>query len=1169
MSNDKFNDLELDLELNANDNDDLELYDPVLDLEMDDSESDDLLENLDEYDDLGFGGDNLNLDDDLNLDDGLTLGDVDLSDLELDDDLLDIDHGVNDIEKELNIDDTDDLDNDALDLGLDLSDLIIEDNGDLLSLPGELLGTDDLVLKGDLDSAINAEDDFLDENLSRDLIEKRLKQRNKPDAKIDAFLEMQKYAQEFEAGYITYFAGAIPVSHKLRLEDIIKSVNPTFSSHALGELVTDILTYFEQRLSAGLKEGDSSKIITPEDILDIKKSEILGIPVMDDVEISELTTSTFDINMLISLLTRAETRIRESVEIVIKNTDKKKSLESKLLETYFSDIGNVIGNLNYIIGEMEYDEDLLENDVTFVDSINLSENTFVCGACGETSKCEVPFYTNVTFPEDRGTTVKLYSVFGMNSCDSCTCNNILEKGEMSEIHKAHRENKGNILRNLESFHLNRDASGNRTDDFSYTKYLAPIRVLKNRVPGLFTESESRDVVTEQTTDEVKTNLAVQRYLDLLKFFKNKTEEPTVLETIKSKKEVDNLQSSLVKVKPVIVDEDNLNYTNDVTENKVLDNAYKHELLAKLICSILNRDYNENKENAINSFLHHICTTPNVKYLLHSNHAILRGAKMSGSLIKDLSKLEGDKLVAYSADILTSLLPETRIDLTKLNKSHLLSILREEYGKVDARIEEYNEKRISIIQSLNDNINNYAYLPISALKIDKDIKLDLLQDDDFRYIVDIITNRMIINSMSEEFFYTWLPSVSPSATREIDADKATRDSIYVKLENLLSSDKLKYKIPKGEMVEGIYPDSRVMTCLELLLKLQNDLSTDEFRAIVTCNEIINSPVLTTFKELGCLENVESFVISTVNKYGKTDLGRLQYYLEPLGFSKEEIAKAYSHKYININFNRIIAKEPGDTVESYLNKYIDVEGKYIKRSGDIDELKAKLINLGFEKEEVDTYVTDNWNKCKELDLNLDVKPKVGDNLPNYLLHYKEVQSRVEKNSDNWSKYEYVPYENKLEEMIYNKDMRLDSLFVVALSAVEGSSVKNPGASYGMITMFNSLIQHYDSSKIIINLGFSPELVNGLVNNIPKQNHLNLDYSSFRQDIRVLSYVYDDLKINDILKGTDNVESRISKLLNDYKDSLPDYLEYLPDSERDFVDNFRLSRNFSPANIVLLED
>ena len=156
-----------------------------------------------------------------------------------------------------------------------------------------------------------------------------------------------------------------------------------------------------------------------------------------------------------------------------------------------------------------------------------------------------------------------------------------------------------------------------------------------------------------------------------------------------------------------------------------------------------------------------------------------------------------------------------------------------------------------------------------------------------------------------------------------------------------------------------------------------------------------------------------------------------------------------------------------------------------------------------------------------------------------------------------------------MIYNKDMRLDSLFVVALSAVEGSSVKNPGASYGMITMFNSLIQHYDSSKIIINLGFSPELVNGLVNNIPKQNHLNLDYSSFRQDIRVLSYVYDDLKINDILKGTDNVESRISKLLNDYKDSLPDYLEYLPDSERDFVDNFRLSRNFSPANIVLLED
>ena len=57
-----------------------------------------------------------------------------------------------------------------------------------------------------------------------------------------------------------------------------------------------------------------------------------------------------------------------------------------------------------------------------------------------------------------------------------------------------------------------------------------------------------------------------------------------------------------------------------------------------------------------------------------------------------------------------------------------------------------------------------------------------------------------------------------------------------MQNLLSSDKLKYKIPKGEMIEGIYPDSRVMTCLELLLKLQNDLSTDEFSHRLVINLI---------------------------------------------------------------------------------------------------------------------------------------------------------------------------------------------------------------------------------------------------------------------------------------------------------------------------------------------
>lgn len=1133
------------------------------------------INNLDTLIDLeDFGNDDLLVD--FNLDD--TLGDVDLGDLGIDDDLIEVDHELElednddlnmDINEDLPIVPNINLEQDDLDMELDLTDLIIGDNGDLLSLPGELLGTDEDNFRGDLDSAINAEDDSVDESVSRDLIEKRLKQRNKPDAKIDAFLAMQKYAQEFEAGYVSYFAGSIPVSNRLRLEDIIKSVNPTFNSPILGEMVIDILTYFERRLRAALTENDSSKMIKPEGILDLHMSEILGRPVPTDVEVSELSSDTFDINMLLSLLRRAETRIKESVEIYVKNTDRKKSLESKLLDTYFSDIGNIIQNLNYIIGEMEHDEDFLENDVVFVNSINLAEKTFVCGECGETSTYDLPFYTNVTFPEDKGTTIKLYSVFGINACSSCTCNNMLAVPEMSDIHKAHRENKGTILRDLESFHLNRDASGNRTDDFSYTKYLAPLRTLKNRVPGLFTESISKDIIIEKDTEDIKTNLAVQRYLGLLKFFKNKTEEPVVLETIKTKKELDNLQDSLVKLEPIVLHEDSLSYNTSVVENEILDNAYKHEVLAKLICSVLNRDYNENKENALNSFLYHICSTPNVKYLMHSNHALLRGGKMSGSLIKDLSKLDGDKLVAYSADILTSLLPEERIDLTKLTKSHLLSVMREEYAKLDERIEEYEQKRISTIQSLKNNINNYAYLTISAMKIDKDVKLDLLQDDDFRYITDIITNRMIINSMSEEFFYTWLPTISASATREIDATKATRDSIYKKLENLLSSDKLKFRIPKGAIIEGVYPDSRIMTCLELLLKLQNDLYTDEFRAIVTCNELINSPVLNTFEELRCMENVESFVLATVNKYGKTDLGRLQYYLSSVGFSKEEVSKAYSNKYININFSKLIARDLNDTVESYLDKYIDVEGTYVKRCGDIEEFKAKLINLGFDGNEVESYITANWSKCKDLDLNLDIKPRSEDNLPNYLLYYKEVQSRVEKNNDNWSKYEYVAYDNKLADMLYSNDMRLDSLFVVALSAVEGSSVKNPGASYGMITMFNTLIHSYDSTKLMATLGYSSELVNGLINSIPKYNHLKLDYSGFKQDIRVLSYVYDDLRINDILKGSDNVESRISKLLNEYKDSLPDYLEYLPQSERDFVDNFRLSRNFNPANIVLLED
>ena len=1084
----------------------------------------------------------------------------------------------------------DPLEGDVGEIDLDVDSIQVEDgsaiggiveDGVLVALPDALRETEDLEgldLEDDIDALLDEEEREANKEALQEAINKRLKSRKAKGAKEKALEKVLASNTKFYDNYQAYFNAIEPVSSYSRTEDSIKSCKIQFTDPFLEEKAYLIVDNFSKSLPKYIRAGRDFDAKTMVDTF--PAINISGNPDDRGYVLKDKISDIENYNALVDLLSIIERSIRETEDTFKKNQRNKKSLEQTNLDTFFPFVKDISKMRDEILELAQEPEDLLE-ETTFVEKIDLTNNTYVCGYCGEENTTKIPFYTNIFFPIDSGDKVSVSSVYGMNRCEHCESINLMSVEEMDGLRIVHENGKTEYYRSLEQFHLTRSALGNRTEDFGFTEYRASDNAVKNRLPGLFETTEIIEDIEEENYDPGELTQAIERYLGLLKYFKGRDKTSGIVESVaKDKQDETVLKLDTVVFEEVPLNEDGTGKPVIKINNNVADEAYKYETLAKLLTTILNRDYNLIKQNAINSLVSHLGSTRMSKYLRYSNHVQLKCAKLTAPLIKDLANATGDQLLASATDILSSFLLEEPIKLVGLEKPHILSILREEFSKIDNRIEEYRTKRLEILTDIKSNIDSYSYLTISSIRVDEEIYLDLMQDPDIRFLVDIITNRMIITFLCEDFFYTWYPPISDSHAREIRNMASNRGDIVSAVEKVLTTKideslKGRFKTSKiktdsgvkvlTKIEEGLYTDPVTVSVLEHVLKLQSDLAVDEYRAITTLKEILDNKDSLVFKEIEALLVFKEEIDEIVSRCGKGDLGRIKYYLKPLGFSDKEIEAVYSPSLNNLQFQRIIKRENNEPLESYIQKYKEAEGDYVRNSGDKDRLKAYLISIGFEVKDVDDYVDSNWDKYKTLDLNLQIK-RLGESHPSsYLQRYMEVQDKVEKEKrDNWSRFEYTKYKPEFLIKLTDKGVALDAIFVKANATVESELMHNPNTFFGMLTTLNSICRWCNTKEMLTILKYDEELVNGLINSIPKENFYANNFEGFRDDSRILSYVYDNTMVNSAISESDSTESKISRLLHYYKDDLMDYVEYLPIEDKKFIDNFRYSRSFDPGKI-----
>lgn len=1085
----------------------------------------------------------------------------------------------------------DPLEEDTGEVDLDVGDILEDNNnpfvggevedGELVALPEGLRDTvelEGLDLEDDIDALLDEDEREANKDALQEAINKRLKGRRATRAKEKALEKVLASNTSFYDNYQAYFNAIEPVSSCARTEDSIRSCGIKFTDPFLEEKAYMIVDNFSKSLPKYIRAGRDFDAKTMVDTC--PAMAITGMEEDRGYTIKDKISDIENYNALVDLLAIIERSIRETEDTFKKNQRNKKSLEQTNLDTFFPFVKDISKMRDEIL-DMAQDEELLLEETTFVEKIDLTNNTYVCGYCGKENPTKIPFYTNIFFPIDSGDKVSVSSVFGMNKCEECESINLMSVEEMDGLRIVHENGKTEYYRSLEQFHLTRSALGNRTEDFGFTKYRASDNAVKNRLPGLFETTEEEVEIEEETYDPGELSQAVERYLGLLKYFKNRTTTSGIVKSVTSDKQ----EETVIKLDTVVFEEvpsnpDGTGKPILQVNNGISDEAYKYETLAKLLASILNRDYNSIKQNAINSLVSHLGSTRMSKYLRYSNHVQLKCAKLTAPLIKDLSNATGDQLLASATDILSSFLLEEPIKLVGLEKPHILSILREEYSKIDDRIEEYRTKRLEILNGIKNSIDSYSYLTISSIRVDEEVYLDLMQDPDIRFLVDVITNRMIITFLCEDFFYTWYPPLSDSHAREIRNMASDRGAIVAAVEKVLTTKiteplRARFKTSKvktdngikivSKIEEGLYTDPITVSVLEYVLKLQSDLTVDEYRAILTLKEILDRRDSLIFKELEELLEFKEEVDEIVAKCGKGDLGRLKYYLKPVGFSDAEIEEVYHPSLNNLQFQRIIKREDNEPLDKYLEKYKEAEGAYVRNAGDKDRLKAYLISIGFEAKDVDEYVDNNWDKYKTLDLNLQLKRSGESHPSSYLQRYMEVQDKVENEKrDNWSRFEYTKYKPEFLIKLTDKGVALDAIFVKANATVESELMHNPNTFFGMLTTLNSICKWCNTKEVLAILDYEEELVNGLINNIPKRDFYNSSFDSFREDARILSYVYDNAMVNSAISESDSMESKISRLLQNYKEDLVDYVEYLPIEDKKFIDNFRFSRSFDPSKI-----
>ncbi len=1051
-------------------------------------------------------------DNDLTLDDNdLTLEDNDLS-LE---------------DNDLSLGDNDDLTLEDNDLSLEDNDLSLEDNNLSLEDNNLTLEDSDLSLEnnnfntnssfkgnvgklkmtttsGDIDS-----DDILlfDEGLVEDdaeqveeveskadakkksedrLIKAQAKYRNQPGSLEESLLKIGNSYEEFATSYEAYFEQLeFTGGRKSKYPELVQYGEVTKFHSLVIEWSGNIIAKFSNSVNSALKEG---KEFTVEDMMMVPLKEVNINKAYDTLElygaerVRDLFSNELEYNDYRDFLNRYKT----DLEIVYTSGNKeminKLALKTKYRNTYFPMLNEINSAMRFLANV----EDVTEH-LTYVKNINLAKDEFTCGSCGEVCDSETPFFEFCFLPEGGEKGEIGLVLTGINKCDYCGKYNILSGEELKVLNNLYKRGNSRVLSNLGDFIRNR-----RHNSFGFAKYFAGYDEIANTLPSLIELDEGDYKIEEADIVIEDLSKSISRYKELLEFFKGvKTtniSSVTNAEEIRKKREEQAIanRESNTELGRYFEDVVEVNQESNI---EITDASISNfEILAKLMCSVVNIDYNERKTNAINSLVAHFQTSKYGRYLRYSDFISLHSLVESKGIIEELKDLGGTDFVSLAMDCYSSLgVTRKYTNLDKVPREEIIKNITEGFVNVEKELQDYNRLREIYLNNLKLAIDDLGSIHISSTVIDDNIKEDYLVDDTVRKLIDTITNRMIMSSVSEEFFQAWFPSYkSPNKAssksvrnthyRNVNEFKGNAISFMALLEKVIGSmDSHKRGLFKrsANIKMSIYPDTETSALLDKFIKLKLNMDLDEYETLITLDEILNHTSIKNriIKQyLNKLLTHKDEIGEIVNKYGRSKISRLKYYFEHL-FTHQEIEKGYDNSIVYLRINRILDKLPNETFAEYMGRYEElIEGDY----------------------------------------------------------------------------DYTIRSTELLEVLRENYVYLDVCNIIGATITNIGTTRNVQHKVAMNTIINTLLAHYNSSDIIDILGYDKFIVNSLLNSIePKDLYeFKYTYSEFKLILKASCYLYNSLEINSELSDADMNLSLQESILRRYDFELESIGKHIKD-------------------------
>lgn len=615
------------------------------------------------------------------------------------------------------------------------------------------------------------------------------------------------------------------------------------------------------------------------------------------------------------------------------NVLNRKNIESSEAENIYEYYLNLLMSetldTDHILNYIELMDKPLEEKLTFADEVDMNARKYTCGHCGKRANMSRRFYKFGMVP-GNDSNLRLYRLIpGLNICPHCKTINTLSKKELNYIRKAGQ------LEPPEIDSLRKSFREQRPNGICYTERELSVNALLDAVPNCMEYSEIDD--DQQSSNQVHIlnwRGEIESYRSLLNFLRTQ--------------KVDLMEQG--EDKPILAE--------IAFDKEPVDEKETISSLAKIMCSVLNMDYDECFKRALNSCVKHLADSPLSNTLAYTTTALIKFADGYKTLIDKLKDMdEAD----FERNVISLYSSYGYTDYSKINTESRLTIidrLNKLHEDFLARIKVAKKRQNEFIYQLDKYGFELGSIPITNDSTNKYARLNFLYNPELEGVINKISNSMIIFNLAEEFFKVWFVCFKPvgksrntdrnSYFKKINGFSGDSDEFLWILQNSMKDIDAKYDklLKKGENIkEYIIPDFKTIELLEDLVKLRMELVTDEYKTFVVLNKIlldkyyISKPILR--EHLSKLEFLADDIYNLVSKYGTSDKSRLYYYFDGI-FTREEIDKDYEIYMDSLAIDNIIPREGNETFGEYMKRLKVFKPGEIECIDNSNELAYKLAN-----------------------------------------------------------------------------------------------------------------------------------------------------------------------------------------------------------------------------------